>query len=737
MYTTSTKIESFQEYLHYSTIEPNENLEQNSRASPSSISVSSATVLCDSGSQCSSSSPVVVSLISTNSRNVIPSDFISDSRTFQLATSPQSVNGFLSPPVEHFEYIDRPSSLSSHLSLSTDASRLHIFTQERNITAITKPQSKIDHPCLFPFLPPTYLKKNVLVSSNKENIRKQQKKIKNYIYDLRSLKSRRSIDKTLPKNVSVINSNQLKSPRVKNVDKRFVFSNSRLITATEQNQMLKGKMTSRASRGIKASSSQLLSKLFNSEVLTGSSPNTSSSSNSINNNNYSQESKTDSNKTGQKTTLTKRNFTSLFLKSNKDVKYNQVTFNEGSKQELNLRPKNELSHLDKKRISKCFQKKLLCSLKKITMKEFEEKYQDTKLKSNSGSSGIVKTMLNTTDNRLYAVKKFKPIYKTETAKRYWNKVSAEFCIGTTLNHPNIIKTFEIILVDNENFYQIIEYCQFDMFNFISRVTMTPNEIFCCFKQMLKGVKYMHDIGLAHLDLKLDNCVITKEGIVKLIDFGTTIIYKYPFSNKIFEAVGVMGSDPYLAPEVILFERYDPRPVDIWSLGIIFFCMTVKKFPWKIPNLLDESFKLFCLGRNSTSLTELILEVPDTKNKMNYSGDSQCNFSDLSDSIQGGDGQVDYSYNSNSSIKNDRRTPQSVSKLLKNSPHIGPSRILHLLPDASKPIIGHMLMLAPAKRMTISDVFETQWVKEIEDCQDNEPNDISSHTHFHKELEDCV
>lgn len=61
------------------------------------------------------------------------------------------------------------------------------------------------------------------------------------------------------------------------------------------------------------------------------------------------------------------------------------------------------------------------------------------------------------------------------------------------------------------------------------------------------------------------------------------------SNRL---LGVVGSDPYLAPEVYDERKYDPQAVDIWSLAIIFCCMSLRRFPWKVPRLSDNSYKLF-------------------------------------------------------------------------------------------------------------------------------------------------
>lgn len=58
-------------------------------------------------------------------------------------------------------------------------------------------------------------------------------------------------------------------------------------------------------------------------------------------------------------------------------------------------------------------------------------------------------------------------------------------------------------------------------------------------------------SLAHRDLKLDNCVMTTDNVVKLIDFGTATVFRYPGGGKDIKATGIVGSDPYLAPEVLL------------------------------------------------------------------------------------------------------------------------------------------------------------------------------------------
>ena len=66
---------------------------------------------------------------------------------------------------------------------------------------------------------------------------------------------------------------------------------------------------------------------------------------------------------------------------------------------------------------------------------------------------------------------------------------------------------------------------------------TEEEIGCCWKQIVAGCRYLHEMGLAHRDLKLDNCVVNELGIVKIIDFGCAVVFKYPLEQDEIEATG--------------------------------------------------------------------------------------------------------------------------------------------------------------------------------------------------------
>ncbi|KAG2217829.1 hypothetical protein INT45_006794 [Circinella minor] len=215
-----------------------------------------------------------------------------------------------------------------------------------------------------------------------------------------------------------------------------------------------------------------------------------------------------------------------------------------------------------------------------------------------GAGGSVRLIQRSEANsKPVAVKQFRRRLPHESDKDYIKKVTAEFCIGSTLHHPNIIKTLDIIQ-DGPNFYEIMEYCPNDLFTIVKSGMMSREEIACCWRQLLNGVEYLHNtMGIAHRDLKLDNIVLDHQGMLKIIDFGCSSVFKYPFENNIVMSKGILGSDPYIAPEQYIQPTYDPRQSDVWSCGIIFICMTIRSFPWRVAQQSDPSFHAFASSSN--------------------------------------------------------------------------------------------------------------------------------------------
>ncbi|CAL1704371.1 unnamed protein product [Somion occarium] len=215
------------------------------------------------------------------------------------------------------------------------------------------------------------------------------------------------------------------------------------------------------------------------------------------------------------------------------------------------------------------------SLSEATHAHLSKKYGKWGRILGSGAGGTVRLIKASSKHggSIYAVKEFRPKRQGESEREYQKK------------------TVDIVS-DHGHYYEVMEYAPYDLFSVVMSGRMTRPEIYCVFRQICDGVEYLHSLGLAHRDLKLDNCVMTSSNVVKLIDFGTATVFHYP-GKKTTMATGIVGSDPYLAPEVISEDSYDPRKTDVWSVAIIFMCMVLRRFPWKIPDSkVDPSFRAF-------------------------------------------------------------------------------------------------------------------------------------------------
>jgi serine/threonine protein kinase len=144
------------------------------------------------------------------------------------------------------------------------------------------------------------------------------------------------------------------------------------------------------------------------------------------------------------------------------------------------------------------------------------------------------------------------------------------------------------------------------------------------KQILIGLKYLHDKGIVHRDIKSANILVDCCGIIKLSDFGSAGQILNQSQNDLLTSL--KGTLPWMAPEVVRQNNYGKK-ADIWSLGCLLIEMSTGKIPWgnidnyiqaimkigkstllpDIPHFLSDSLKDFikqCLVRNPIERAEL-------------------------------------------------------------------------------------------------------------------------------------
>ncbi len=90
--------------------------------------------------------------------------------------------------------------------------------------------------------------------------------------------------------------------------------------------------------------------------------------------------------------------------------------------------------------------------------------------------------------------------------------------------------------------------------------------------LLNGIDKLHKLKISHRDLKLQNILYIPNKCAKIIDFGMATL-KTSISNQSF-----VGSPMFMSPQVLFNQKYSYK-CDIWSLGIIFYCMIFRISPY--------------------------------------------------------------------------------------------------------------------------------------------------------------
>jgi len=208
----------------------------------------------------------------------------------------------------------------------------------------------------------------------------------------------------------------------------------------------------------------------------------------------------------------------------------------------------------------------------------------------SGISSKVDLYYKKQDKQYYAVKVFRGKETYETKEEYKNRCYLEYEITKDLNHINIAKTITFMSGGLSGTNElVIEFAPYPLLKVIRSSRPNEDEIICFFKQICEGLEYLHQKGIAHRDLKLENIQLDKNGVIKLIDFGAAFHYGI---NERKLARGVVGTEALVSPEALSRLEYDGDSSDVWSLGIVLYSMLNLNFPWKAAKESDKEFKAF-------------------------------------------------------------------------------------------------------------------------------------------------
>ena len=178
-------------------------------------------------------------------------------------------------------------------------------------------------------------------------------------------------------------------------------------------------------------------------------------------------------------------------------------------------------------------------------------------------------------NRYVAIKVLRPEHRedAEFIKRF--KIEAQS--AGSLTHPNIVSVYDVGNEDDLE-YIVMEYVEgITLKQYLSAKGVLPwKEAVDYASQICAGLEHAHKKGIVHKDIKPENIMITKEGILKITDFG---IAKAVNQGTIATGGLTMGSVHYFSPEQARGSFIDTK-TDLYSLGVLLYEMIAGKLPFE-------------------------------------------------------------------------------------------------------------------------------------------------------------
>lgn len=202
-----------------------------------------------------------------------------------------------------------------------------------------------------------------------------------------------------------------------------------------------------------------------------------------------------------------------------------------------------------------------------------DQYELTELLARSGMASIFKAV-DTRSGATVALKVPHMQYESDIA--FYQRFEREEKIGQKLDHPNIVRVLRP--ESKSRMYLVMEYAEGSSLRAIigQRKRLSVEEALNIARQICQALVYMHEQGIVHRDLKPENLIVTKDGHVKLIDFG---IARDEAARRLTWAglSSTMGTPDYMAPEQVRGRRGDAR-TDIYALGTMLYEMTTGELP---------------------------------------------------------------------------------------------------------------------------------------------------------------
>ncbi|MBA0644563.1 hypothetical protein Goklo_028706 [Gossypium klotzschianum] len=195
-----------------------------------------------------------------------------------------------------------------------------------------------------------------------------------------------------------------------------------------------------------------------------------------------------------------------------------------------------------------------------------------------------------------------------------SNVKREISIMSRLNHPYIVKLYEV-LATKTKIYVVMEFVKGgELFAKVAKGRFTEDLSRKYFQQLISAVGYCHSRGIFHRDLKPENLLLDDNGNLKVSDFGLSAVTDQIRADGMLHTL--CGTPAYVAPEILSKKGYDGAKVDVWSCGVILFVMNAGYLPFNDPNLMAMYRKIYngefrCPKWVSSDMKRFISRLLDT------------------------------------------------------------------------------------------------------------------------------
>lgn len=232
-------------------------------------------------------------------------------------------------------------------------------------------------------------------------------------------------------------------------------------------------------------------------------------------------------------------------------------------------------------------------------------YHQDLLKDPSDDIRICLVQEKATLKKLYAIKIFVRPVQNNALKSYTGRVTTEFCIAHSLQHPNVVRVMELLPNEAGDLCQVMEYCDagslLDLLEQVNKIS--HDEADCFTKQLLHATQYIHSVGVSHRNLKPENILLTRQGTLKITDFGCAECFRLPWAKaatppktlsviQTSQQQDLKGTIAYMAPEQFRKTAFDPVAGDMWAVGIVYFAMRSGRLPWKRATEEDSLYRTY-------------------------------------------------------------------------------------------------------------------------------------------------